>query len=162
MRGRLATSIISRPEHHKATTIPSDYTYRRLTRCNRRSLYRLITTSRIDIVDTMRQNGYHNGSSPIINETPMGTQRPLKVIFMGMGASGINFAYQLAKRTTGIELVIYEKNVRRVASQHRWSMHLLAIFLGPRRWYMVRKSVRWLCLRYSKCLLSVHVVCCCR
>ena len=46
-----------------------------------------------------------------INEVPMGTRRSLKVIFMGMGASGINFAYQLAKRTSGIELVIYEKNV---------------------------------------------------
>lgn len=46
-----------------------------------------------------------------INEDPMGTKRPLKVIFMGMGASGINFAYQLAKRTQGIDLTIYEKNV---------------------------------------------------
>ncbi|KAH7072432.1 FAD/NAD-P-binding domain-containing protein [Paraphoma chrysanthemicola] len=40
----------------------------------------------------------------------MGTQRSLKVIFMGMGASGINFAYQLSRRTKGIDLVIYEKN----------------------------------------------------
>ena len=37
---------------------------------------------------------------------------------MGMGASGINFAYQLAKRTTGIELVIYEKNVSAFTIQH--------------------------------------------
>lgn len=45
-----------------------------------------------------------------ISDHPMGTQRPMKVIFMGMGASGINFSYQLARRTTGIDLVVYEKN----------------------------------------------------
>lgn len=54
-----------------------------------------------------------NGTSRVkINESPMGTKRPLKVIFIGMGASGINFSYQLAKRTQGLELKIYEKNVR--------------------------------------------------
>ncbi|GIZ39954.1 hypothetical protein CKM354_000331300 [Cercospora kikuchii] len=45
-----------------------------------------------------------------IYESPMGTKRPLKVVFVGMGASGINFARQLSRRTTNIELVIYEKN----------------------------------------------------
>lgn len=49
---------------------------------------------------------------PEIQELPMGTKRPLKVIFIGMGASGINFAYQLQRKTTNIQLVIYEKNVR--------------------------------------------------
>ncbi|KAK5400810.1 hypothetical protein LTR06_011231 [Exophiala xenobiotica] len=46
-----------------------------------------------------------------IRETPMGTKRPLKVIFMGMGASGINFAAQLKRQNKqNIELVAYEKN----------------------------------------------------
>ncbi|KIW25994.1 uncharacterized protein PV07_09126 [Cladophialophora immunda] len=45
-----------------------------------------------------------------IRESPMGTRRPLKVIFMGMGASGINFAHQTQKRLEDVELVIYEKN----------------------------------------------------
>lgn len=33
-----------------------------------------------------------------IRESPMGTKRKLKVVFMGMGCSGINFAPQLQKR----------------------------------------------------------------
>jgi hypothetical protein len=46
-----------------------------------------------------------------IREVPMGTKRKLKIIFMGMGPSGINFAYQLFQRMTDIDLVVYEKNV---------------------------------------------------
>ena len=45
-----------------------------------------------------------------IRESPMGSKRPLKVIFMGMGASGINFAAQLQKSMENIDLVVYEKN----------------------------------------------------
>jgi NADH dehydrogenase FAD-containing subunit len=45
-----------------------------------------------------------------IRESPMGTKRKLKVIFMGMGCSGINFASQLQKRMENIDLTIYEKN----------------------------------------------------
>lgn len=45
-----------------------------------------------------------------IRETPMGTKRKLKVIFMGAGCSGINFASQLRKRMENIDLTIYEKN----------------------------------------------------
>ncbi|KAJ3508268.1 hypothetical protein NM208_g15846 [Fusarium decemcellulare] len=45
-----------------------------------------------------------------IRESPMGTRRKLKVIFMGMGCSGIDFARQLERRMQDITLVIYEKN----------------------------------------------------
>jgi cation diffusion facilitator CzcD-associated flavoprotein CzcO len=45
-----------------------------------------------------------------IRESPMGTKRKLKVVFMGMGCSGINFASQLQKRMENIDLTIYEKN----------------------------------------------------
>ena len=51
-------------------------------------------------------------ASSMIQEQPMGTKRKIKVIFIGMGASGINFAYQLREKTKNIDLVIYEKNVR--------------------------------------------------
>jgi cation diffusion facilitator CzcD-associated flavoprotein CzcO len=44
-----------------------------------------------------------------IRETLMGTKRKIKVIFVGMGASGIDFAYQV-KNNPDIELAIYEKN----------------------------------------------------
>ncbi|EXJ91716.1 hypothetical protein A1O3_00266 [Capronia epimyces CBS 606.96] len=74
-------------------------------------------------------NGISNGTTSLINgngltghlddgpaieipirETPMGTTRPFKVIFMGMGASGINFAYKLSRELENVELTIYEKN----------------------------------------------------
>ena len=45
-----------------------------------------------------------------IRESLMGTKRPIRVIFMGMGASGINFAAQVQKRAENIDLVVYEKN----------------------------------------------------
>lgn len=45
-----------------------------------------------------------------IRENLMGTKRKLKVIFMGAGCSGINFAAQLQKRMENVDLTIYEKN----------------------------------------------------
>ncbi|KAH8807486.1 putative MoxY [Xylogone sp. PMI_703] len=79
-----------------------------------------------DLTSNGHANGYTNGqtkngahifsttvkkaSDVIIKESPMGTKRPLKVIFIGMGASGINFAYQLPRLTENIDLVVYEKN----------------------------------------------------
>ena len=45
-----------------------------------------------------------------IRESLMGTKRKLKVVFMGAGCSGINFAAQLRKRLENVELTIYEKN----------------------------------------------------
>lgn len=42
-----------------------------------------------------------------IRETPMGTRRKLKVIFMGMGCSGIDFARQLELRMQDVTLAIY-------------------------------------------------------
>lgn len=44
------------------------------------------------------------------HEVPMGTKRKLRVIFMGMGCSGINFAHRLKQKMTDVDLVIYEKN----------------------------------------------------
>ncbi|KEF59610.1 uncharacterized protein A1O9_04456 [Exophiala aquamarina CBS 119918] len=57
-------------------------------------------------------NGYaNNGHADYkIRESPMGTKRKLKVIFMGMGCSGINFAHQVQTRMENIELTIYEAN----------------------------------------------------
>lgn len=55
-------------------------------------------------------HGQDDDSTYAIRESPMGTKRKLKVIFMGAGCSGINFAAQLQKRMEGIDLVIYEKN----------------------------------------------------
>ena len=45
-----------------------------------------------------------------INETPMGTRRPLRIIVLGAGASGINFVKKAQDDLENIEVVCYEKN----------------------------------------------------
>lgn len=52
----------------------------------------------------------YNYSDYRIRESPMGTRRPLKVVFMGMGASGINFAHAVTKQMKNVELTVFEKN----------------------------------------------------
>ncbi|CAL5867100.1 uncharacterized protein PFLUO_LOCUS1312 [Penicillium psychrofluorescens] len=52
----------------------------------------------------------NGGSEYHIRDSLMGTKRKLKVIFMGAGCSGINFASQLQKRMENIDLTIYDKN----------------------------------------------------
>lgn len=68
-------------------------------------------TLRASTAAVSNQTHHVNGAEDYkIRESPMGTKRKLKVIFMGMGCSGINFAHQLTKSMENIELVIYEKN----------------------------------------------------
>jgi cation diffusion facilitator CzcD-associated flavoprotein CzcO len=47
---------------------------------------------------------------PLISERAFDEPRPLKVIYIGAGASGIAAAIQLPRHVPNIELVIYEKN----------------------------------------------------
>lgn len=53
------------------------------------------------------QNGF---ASPVISERLIDEPRPLKVIYIGAGVSGIVGAIQLRKMVPTIELVMYEKN----------------------------------------------------
>ena len=45
-----------------------------------------------------------------VKEAPLGTLRPVRVICIGAGASGVNLAYQVQQNLLKTELVIYEKN----------------------------------------------------
>jgi len=47
---------------------------------------------------------------PLISERAIDEPRPLKVIYVGAGASGICAAIQFPRHVPNIELVIYEKN----------------------------------------------------
>lgn len=49
-------------------------------------------------------------SHPLISERAFDEPRPLKVIYIGAGISGICAAIQFPKYVPNIELVIYEKN----------------------------------------------------
>jgi cation diffusion facilitator CzcD-associated flavoprotein CzcO len=50
------------------------------------------------------------GAAPIILEQRLGTARPLRIITIGAGASGLNMAHQVEKYMQNVEHVIYEKN----------------------------------------------------
>jgi cation diffusion facilitator CzcD-associated flavoprotein CzcO len=52
----------------------------------------------------------HPYAHPLISERAVDEPRPLKVIYLGAGISGINAAIQLPKYVPNIELVIYDKN----------------------------------------------------
>ena len=45
-----------------------------------------------------------------VKEVPLGTLRPVRVICIGSGASGVNLAYQVQQNVLKTDLVIYEKN----------------------------------------------------
>lgn len=45
-----------------------------------------------------------------VSENPIGTIRPVRIICIGAGASGVNLAYQVQRNMKNTELAIYEKN----------------------------------------------------
>lgn len=51
-----------------------------------------------------------NFSPPLISERPIDQPRPLKLIYIGAGISGIVAAIQFLKAVPHLELTIYEKN----------------------------------------------------
>jgi hypothetical protein len=52
----------------------------------------------------------HLGSKYKILEQPLGSIKPVRIICIGAGASGINMAYQTRQHLKNVELTIYEKN----------------------------------------------------
>lgn len=53
-----------------------------------------------------------------IRERAYGTKKKVKVIFAGMGISGIEFAHQVQENGQNIDLVIYEKNGKAGGTWH--------------------------------------------
>lgn len=45
-----------------------------------------------------------------ISNVAMGVSRPLRLICVGAGASGLNLIYQTRAHMQGVDLVVYEKN----------------------------------------------------
>ncbi|OGM49652.1 hypothetical protein ABOM_001870 [Aspergillus bombycis] len=54
--------------------------------------------------------GQHEYSSPLISERAIDQPRPLKVIYIGAGISGIIAGIQFRKAVPDLDLIIYEKN----------------------------------------------------
>lgn len=64
-------------------------------------------------VEDVHANGGTNGTSHIpwqLHDQPVENQRPLKVIVIGAGYSGIYLGIRLPERLRNVEVVIYEKN----------------------------------------------------
>lgn len=60
----------------------------------------------------------HTYQTPLVSETgytikeqPYGLKRKVKVIFCGMGISGVEFAHQVKETAQNVDVVFYEKNV---------------------------------------------------
>lgn len=66
-------------------------------------------TNGVPAVYTTQATDEYGYSPP---DADMGTRRKLRVVLMGMGASGIDFAYHSKTLLQDVELQIYEKNVR--------------------------------------------------
>lgn len=69
------------------------------------------TADDLERVDSKVANGV-NGTAPLwsVHDTPIENQRPIKVIVIGAGYSGIYLGIRLPERLRNCELVIYEKN----------------------------------------------------
>lgn len=65
-------------------------------------------------VASMGSVGYNEASNqyahPLISERAVDESRPLKVVYIGAGISGICAAIQFPKFVPNVELAIYEKN----------------------------------------------------
>lgn len=46
----------------------------------------------------------------VIEEHPINEPRPLRIVFVGAGASGLCFAHAAQKHLRNVEVVLYEKN----------------------------------------------------
>lgn len=52
-----------------------------------------------------------SGAEPyLVQEKPLGEPRPIRVIAIGAGASGLNLARQIDQYMTNVDLTIYEKS----------------------------------------------------
>lgn len=54
-------------------------------------------------------NGGQVGKEPPLND-PIYNERPMKIICIGAGASGLVFAYKLQRSFENFDLTVYEKN----------------------------------------------------
>jgi hypothetical protein len=98
-----------------------------------------------------------------INEEPMGTKRPMKIIVLGAGASGINFLKTAQDRLENVELVCYEKN-KNVGGTWLENTCVFSYKKKQEEVTMATPShltaslqIPGCCLRHPLCFLSVHL-----
>jgi hypothetical protein len=80
----------------------------------------LVETMLVPAQENHRTNGtngtqtngvkHHTIAPYQVSDQPLGTIKPMRIICIGAGASGINMAYQTKNYLEQVELVCYEKN----------------------------------------------------
>lgn len=78
-----------------------------------KSIYTIIaqiSQSDISLSDKMTANATGSSNQCLISNRPIDAARPLKVVYIGAGVSGIIAAIKFLKAVPNLELVIYEKN----------------------------------------------------
>jgi len=70
------------------------------------------TAHHLERVDSKTANDSNSEAVPqwSLHDSPIENQRPIKVIVIGAGYSGISLGIRLPERLRNCELVIYEKN----------------------------------------------------
>jgi hypothetical protein len=87
------------------------------------------TADHLERVDFKTTNGFKNEAVPqwSVHDSPIENQRPIKVIVIGAGYSGIYLGIRLPERLRNCELVIYEKNKGVGGS---WYVDHLCLYVG--------------------------------
>lgn len=69
------------------------------------------SSAEVPLADRPARFGWQNANAKgyTINEVPSGTLRPLQIIGVGAGASGINLAKSIRDESKDVSLTIYEK-----------------------------------------------------
>lgn len=67
-------------------------------------------TERVEVNGEVQTNGVKTEAPWQLHDTPIENQRPMKVIVIGAGYSGIYMGIRIPERLRNCELVIYEKN----------------------------------------------------
>ena len=90
---------------------------------------------------------------PLISERAIDEPKPLKVIYIGAGVSGICAAIQFPKYVPGLELVVYEKNggVGGTWFENRSVPKVITPFRSNSH------QIPWVCLRHSRTRLSTLI-----
>ena len=88
-----------------------------------------------------------------VTEQPLGTPRQLRVVTIGAGAAGLNFARHVELQMENVDLVIYEKNADVGGT---WFENKYAS-LGSRNTSLMSSQISWMHVRSSVSQLSIYL-----
>ncbi|KAF9883564.1 hypothetical protein FE257_003163 [Aspergillus nanangensis] len=78
----------------------------------------------------------------VVQEKPLGDPRPIRIIAIGAGASGLNLAHQISRHMQNIDLTIYEKNPDIGGTCYSRAPEILDYFCHVARKYDLYKYIK--------------------